>query len=99
MNLKYLVVLGSVLLITGCIVPQSRVDDALAKCRAMESDVRSKDQELTKNSKKIQELEGSNRALATDLIKSKMEIVEKEKELRENQALIDALLKQIKTGH
>lgn len=92
-------VLLSSLLLTGCIVPQSRLDDAAARSLRLEKDLQEKNQELSKSSKKMQELETTNKTLMTELARSRKQVADLENELRENQVWADSLLIKMKNIH
>lgn len=85
--------------LTGCVVPQPRVDETAQKCTLIENQLFNKDQELSKCIKKIQELEATNKSLAAEVVKARKLVAEKEAELKENQAWTEKLLKEMKNIH
>lgn len=99
MKLKSLLLLLCTLLLSGClvIVPKSRLNNAVTRSSELEREVQSQNLELAKGNKRIQELEATNRSLTSELTRAKNQVAEKEKELRENQAMMETLLKQMKT--
>lgn len=84
------------LALSGCIVPKSRLDEAMAKCALMESDLRSKDQNLDDNNKVIASLEATNKALKADTEKTRQLCSEEQTKAKAAQEQMDAELLKVK---
>jgi septal ring factor EnvC (AmiA/AmiB activator) len=95
-KLKIVGIFLSGLILTGCMVPQSRCNDFEARSVQLEKILMEKNQELAKKNKEIQTLVVTNKTLLTELAKSKTKIIGLDNELRENHVLTETLLKQLK---
>lgn len=85
------------LLLSGCVVAQSKLDDATTTSAVLKNEARSQDQELSKSNKKVQELEAKNKNLNIELNMVKKQLAAKENEVEENRVWMEELIKQMKS--
>lgn len=92
LQFKVAVMLLCGVLLSGCMVSKTKLDEAVAKCALIESDSRSKDQKLVKQEQVISALEAANKTLAADNEKTKQLSSEELAKARTTQEQSDAEL-------